>query len=533
MDRSADTIQTIVIYRGKLELASEFNSGALQGSDVTDNPVIRDMDGCAILRGESLSGLIRQELIRLAGYGCRDFTHPGTIVPCSCAVCSLMGHSRIPPDSADTGSLQYYSSRLKVSGGRFHNEAARIRHGVAIDRKFAVAAAHKKFDFEALMPGAAAFFFIEIENPSEDETSLIERLFTGMKYGFLSLGGKKGAGLGAFILKECKKRSFDMGARDGVVAYLSKDFQEASEVHMPAPDDQREHFIEAVCAESEKRFFHDFRLIIPFDLWFPGLVLFHDPLEASLAGSDHASIRDKEGNPFLPPSTIRGVLRSRAEQILRTLNPASACDSAHDAFSCAAKLEARKKKEEQKGIDYEPPWEKLEDGTLLCMGCLLFGSAFLGSRLLFQTGAYNRDKSHDEVLQHFVAIDRFTGGAKEGAKYDALPLYNVLFSDCKIIIKDFSLWQIGLLALVMKDVMQSDIRMGFGTRKGYGQAVGIFQRDKTVLLSTSKTICSCRIGDLYNKDTGVDTTVKMFLEKAVQEFRDMVQKYKGTEYENG
>jgi len=533
VDNSIDTIKEIVFYEGKIKLTSEFNSGALLGEGITDNPVIRDIDGNAVLRGESLTGLIRQELIRLFKNDCKDYTNPGTIDQCDCNVCSLMGHSRIPPDISETETLKYHSSRLKISGGIFDNKSVKIRHGVAIDRKLNVASAHKKYDYEVLMPDTIAPFTLEIENPSEDERSLIERLLIEMKYGFLSLGGKKGAGLGAFTLEECKKRSFDMNKKEDIIAYLLKDFSGESEFNGFTLEDNRDDFINTIKNHDENT--QGFRLIIPFDIWFPELFLVNDPLEASLIGSDYVSIIDNEGNPYLPPSTIRGVLRSKAEQILRTLNPLSACDTSQEKLgsylaSCSTKLETKKKEEEQKGSDYVPSLKELEDGTFLCMGCRLFGSTFWGSRLYFQTGKYNKGENHDEVIQHFVAIDRFTGGGKEGAKYDALPLYNVLFTDCKLIIEDFSLWQIGLLALVFKDLIQSDIRMGFGTRKGYGQAVGIFNRERDLLLSTPNKVYKCRISEIYNSN-GVDSDIKKFLEKAVKEFRLMVKEYKGTEYE--
>lgn len=541
MDKSIDTIDTIkkiVIYKGKIKLVSEFSSGALLGAGVTDNPVIRDNDGNAILRGESLAGMIRQELIRLFGNKCEDYTQPDTKEkPCECAVCSLMGHSRIPSKIKENETIKYHSSRLKVSGGIFKDESVRIRHGVAIDRMLNVASAHKKYDYEVLMPDAIAPFKLEIENPSSEEESKIKRLLTEIKYGFLSIGGRKGSGLGAFTLEECKMYSFDMSKKEDVISYLQKGFSEKPGCDKldSDTDGSMNEFNNALSVKSEKpeeNIYRGCRLMIPFEISFPELFLVNDPLEASLTGSDHVSMVDKNGKPYLPPSTIRGVLRSRAEQILRTLNPASACDTTNDRSesslcSCSAKLVNKKNKN---GKDYVPTLNNLEDGTFLCMGCRLFGSTFWGSRLCFQTGRCCDDIKEVETIQHFVAIDRFTGGGKEGAKYDALPLYNIKFSDCRLIIEDFHLWQIGLLALVFKDLLQSDIRMGFGTRKGYGQAVGAIDSEREILLSTPDKIYVCKIKEIYNSN-GVNNVIKEILQKAVNKFRYEVQDYKGTNYE--
>ena len=139
-----DSIAKSVIYKGTLTLVSEFNSGSPEEFQVSDHPLVRTTDGQVLLRGESLAGVLRQELVRLCGLTCQDFINPGTQTRCDCAVCRLMGHSRIPDNLTPNEELTYHASRLKVTGGVFQHSAARIRHGVAISRPFQVAAEHQK-----------------------------------------------------------------------------------------------------------------------------------------------------------------------------------------------------------------------------------------------------------------------------------------------------------------------------------------------------------------------------------------------------
>lgn len=274
--------------------------------------------------------------------------------------------------------------------------------------------------------------------------------------------------------------------------------------------------------------------MITFDLRFPENVLVNDPLESALIGSDHVFVRDKSGTPWLPPSSIRGVFRNRAEQILRTLNLLSACDPTSDnttsqLCSCSKKIEDEKKNRERDDEKW-PSYKELEDGSLLCMGCRLFGSTFYGSRIRFQSGEYRNNSTEEEELYHFLAIDRFTGGGKEGAKYDALPACNITFADCKLIIEDFESWHIGLLALVFKDLVQNDMRFGFGSRKGFGLAEGSISNRNPVILSTKSKFYTCGIEEITGNEQ-LYKEIKMFLGNSVSIFRIKVEGYEGTNYD--
>jgi CRISPR/Cas system CSM-associated protein Csm3 (group 7 of RAMP superfamily) len=288
-------------------------------------------------------------------------------------------------------------------------------------------------------------------------------------------------------------------------------------------------FIERIKDAGLTEVHRGIRLVMPFDLWFPELFLVNDPLQSHLMGFDHCSIADAEGNPWLPPSSIRGVLRSRSEQILRTLNPKSACDPSCDQgptprLSCSKRIEILKKSMPDGGE--WPGYEEVTAPGFLCLACKLFGSTAHSGRLRFQAGEYQPEPEHKELLHHFLAVCRFTGGGKDGAKFDAFPLYNVTFANCRVLIEDFELWQIGLLALVFKDLLQDDTRMGFGTRKGFGQVVGSINFNGNILLSTPSLVCSCKVGELLSMPDNVKCFVDI-LERAVDHFREMTRAFEG------
>lgn len=518
-----NTIKQIVRYQGKIKLLSEFNASAIAEPAVSDHPLVRDTAGRVMLRGESFAGLLRQELASQFGFACRDVISPHSKEFCDCELCRLMGHSRVEA-STPYQTKTHQSSRLKVQGGVFSPAGVRIRHGVAIDRQFGVAAEHKKFDAETLGEGAETPFAIEIENPQQHETAAVERFLSELSHGLISLGGKKARGLGA-VTAEFQKYIFNTTNKDDVAAYLLNELPgpEPITTAPKAISDRAniEPYLKKLYADEKLM---GVKLMVSFDLFFPELFLVNDPLEALFAGSDHVSVVDTAGNPMLPSSSLRGSFRSRSEQILRTLNPSAACDPARDSeteplCSCAARIERKRKLTPD--TDY-PSLEEIESPDFFCLACALFGSTFYAGRIKFQSGQYAKDSRHEETIHHFLAIDRFTGGGKKHAKYDAMPLYDVAFKDCRIIIEDFSAWQLGLLSLTFKDLIQSDMRLGFGTRKGFGRAFARFSDHSRVLFSSTAGIAASSCKDLQQINE-----IKELLEHSVVTLRDKVNQFKG------
>jgi hypothetical protein len=68
----------------------------------------------------------------------------------------------------------------------------------------------------------------------------------------------------------------------------------------------------------------------------------------------------------------------------------------------------------------------------------------------------------------FLAIDRFTGGGAEGLKFDALALWKPAFT-LRLHLDNPEPWELGWLALVLRDLAEGWLRVGFGAAKGFGQ----------------------------------------------------------------
>src|SRR5439155_26026717 len=111
----------------------------------------------------------------------------------------------------------------------------------------------------------------------------------------------------------------------------------------------------------------------------------------------------------------------------------------------------------------------------LCPVCQVFGAP--GWRSPLHISAFKTaDPIGDEETQtqEFLAIDRFTGGGVEGAKFNATAVYRPTLSgtigvDLKTLERaNVGRWALGLLTLTLRDLIEGDIRLGFGAAKGYG-----------------------------------------------------------------
>jgi len=157
---------------------------------------------------------------------------------------------------------------------------------------------------------------------------------------------------------------------------------------------------------------------------------------------DHQPRRDHHGQPVLPSQSLRGAIRAQAERIIRTLG-GDACELTCD------------------------PIYKQKDVENLCLACQLFGAT--GWQSPIHISDFTLLGEEKSLHQEFVAIDRFTGGGCEGLKFNAAPVYQPTFEGVwKIDLQRIEPWGLGLLALLIRDIIEGDVTFGYGAAKGYG-----------------------------------------------------------------
>jgi len=206
---------------------------------------------------------------------------------------------------------------------------------------------------------------------------------------------------------------------------------------------------------------------------------------ASISGPDMTPVltyRNGQQEVFLPGSSLKGVFRSHIEKIVCSLKPQVVCypfagGEGHEADvkqrqrdyreSCGAMFTQRAKQSDDER-------KRLEENTELvyresCPTCRLFGSTGFIGRVAIGD-AYLTSASIKEQRDG-VGIDRLTGGASHGAKFELEVVSSDVSFETDIHLRNFEIWQLGMLFVVMQDMEDELIRIGSGRSRGLGKIV--------------------------------------------------------------
>lgn len=198
---------------------------------------------------------------------------------------------------------------------------------------------------------------------------------------------------------------------------------------------------------------------------------------------------------FLPGSSLKGVFRSHLEKIICSIRPRVVCDpfwrpyeqqsvqnrerrkqdyciSCGDRFNKRLKdfKEQRKRRKQDEPLaDSENPLGKTDviyhDS---CPTCRLFGStSFTGRVSINDAYLVDPEKSRHE-RRDGVGIDRLTGGTSQGAKFELEVVSQGVDFVTTISLRNFEVWQLGMLFLVVQDMEDQLLRIGSGRSRGLG-----------------------------------------------------------------
>ena len=140
--------------------------------------------------------------------------------------------------------------------------------------------------------------------------------------------------------------------------------------------------------------------------------------------TDAPFMRSFDETPYIPGSSLRGAVRSEVERIIATVGDAvglRTCtlfekgDCAEKARDFLLKLEEKERDERENKTKDERIAEFAEEE--LCDVCKLFGSTVYASRLIFEDAQPVGGEIHNRIRDG-VGIDRDTGAARDGAKFD-------------------------------------------------------------------------------------------------------------------
>lgn len=179
--------------------------------------------------------------------------------------------------------------------------------------------------------------------------------------------------------------------------------------------------------------------------------------------------RNGHEEPYLPGASLKGVLRSRCEQLLRTFAPqAPICDIfATDDTDDKERAEPRQR---SCTVQVEQAASS-ERYAQACLICRLFGCGGLAGRVQISDAYLAPGCAPHWGERSGVGINRQRGAAEPGALF----FYEVLEAGAftlTVTVENFELWQVGLLAYALHDLWQGQLPVGYGTRRGLGRLTG-------------------------------------------------------------
>lgn len=172
------------------------------------------------------------------------------------------------------------------------------------------------------------------------------------------------------------------------------------------------------------------------------------------------------GQVFLPGSSLKGVVRAHCERIMRTMQPEAdrdgrgACDPLARGKSCSDRLERS---------DHLASHAKYQQS---CAICRLFGNTSVASHIRF-TDALPLGPIRVEE-RNGVAIDRVYGSVAHGPfNYEVATAGRF---HTRIVFKNFTLGQLLLVGLALRDLDMDRIALGFAKSRGLGSVHVVWRK---------------------------------------------------------
>ena len=165
---------------------------------------------------------------------------------------------------------------------------------------------------------------------------------------------------------------------------------------------------------------------------------------------------------YLPGASLKGVFRHFTEKVLRTLNGERwACDPLGNN-ACG-----RKSVVDQSGKAIDEEDERYTPAVYAqsCYACKLYGNTRLRGRIAF-TDAFPEGEVITET-RYGVAISRLTNAVAHGPFEMEIAVSGAF--KARILLENFEVWQLGLVALTMNALNEGLLKIGFGKNRGLGE----------------------------------------------------------------
>lgn len=456
----ARNIDSRIRLSGILVACSPLHVGGHSEDVDTDMPLARGGTGQLYVPGTSLAGSLRELTEQLFGNASE-----------------LWGYQK-----DDRG----HASFVVIDDAVIENPESvivEIRDNVGIDRQLGAAAEHIKYD-RAILPRGTRMVLnltVDVSAPENRDTALamLAALKQALEVGDVRLGAAKTRGLGHVRLEQGHLTEQIFGTRQGILTLLKQsngltvsttDIEHAIATYKPRPQPRLNLKIH-------------WKPIGPLMVkaGFDGIAADMLPLTSGMDG---------EVSLVLPGSSVKGAFRSQAERIVRTvrqdllpawLNEKDAKKKFLDSVEVPLIDELFGKRGERVEKDDSRTW--LHGlGALSVVDC--FGTKPLSVTQWQDIQAATNDWELRQTLEaaglkpwsqaYHVAIDRWLGSAAESMLYSVLEPHRTEWEPLLLEINlprlpdDLRLPGLALLMLVIRDLANDRLPLGFATHRGMG-----------------------------------------------------------------
>ncbi|MFN8480481.1 MAG: RAMP superfamily CRISPR-associated protein [Kouleothrix sp.] len=450
MNRRPRIVHRRMIIRGDLTLQTATHLGDGDSEGPTDMALLRDSFGSTkiLLPGASIAGALRSYLREYLYGFCGEEQLDSRIQ-------ELFGGHK----SDDEG----YQSPLIVNDALATPLTYELRDGVKINGCTRTAADKAKYDVELIAAGTTFPLLFElafvrqidgegkplIQDEQDDyESKLLSGLATtlhGLACGEIALGMKKRRGFGQCAVSEWHVWDFDLTNHNDLFAWLTFDqsiLSTIDDTHRIGTDITN---LLGTAIES----LPDQRAKVTLEATFEldGSMLIRSGQDAPILAPDvrhlHAYQPDKQSKPIVAGTSLAGVLRHRAERIANTLVNGSGTAFTNSLFG----------------------WVGASGGKTKDKG--------QASRLIVHE--FVIEHVTDNLVQNRVSIDRFTGGALDGALFNEQPIFAKPETRLTLTLDVLNpqKGELAMLLLLLKDLWTGDLPIGGESSIGRGRLHGI------------------------------------------------------------
>lgn len=415
-----------IIVRGNLVLETPTCLGSGDAESLTDLALLRDsISDRALLTGASIAGALRNYL--------REYESNYNVTENRNSLATLLFGGMRSDDDGEQSPL--------IVDDAISPEIPKIelRDGVKINAELGTAEDQAKYDLELLAAGTEFPLNFELLIEEGNEQRLLTAIalaLRGLELGEIGIGMKKRRGFGRcrvaqwqvwrFDLQDAKERmkwlTFDHTNRDRAEDSTYSSIEEGLVITLNEIDQRDRYCIDVI-----------FRLESPLLIRAEDYSTERTPDVVHLRSFRAGELKPK---PILSGTSLAGVLRHRAERILKTLGKSDEMLTSLFGF-----------------VDEDS--KNAKSSRLLIYESLIEGKTA-------------------DLVQSRVAIDRFTGGSFHGALFNEQPLFGTDQTEIRVQIelRCPKKPEIGLLLLLLKDLWTGDLTVGGLHSIGRGRLQG-------------------------------------------------------------